>query len=66
MEKLKENKGHLFGAIVGMVLAYGLSDYLLSDIKPTGAIYKIGYAMIVYVLLQGSIFIGERYIDKKK
>jgi len=66
MNNLKNNKGQFAAAILGVIISYFFSGYWLSDVKPTGAFYKILYIVIICVLIQGSALIGEKYIDKKK
>lgn len=66
MDNLKKNKGQLIAAVLGILISYLFSIYWLSDVKPTGALYKVLYIVIICILIQGSACIGEKYIDKKK
>ena len=66
MSNLKNNMGQSIGTIFGIIISYFFSSYLLADVKPTGGIYKFGFAIIIYILIQGSACIGEKYLNKKK
>lgn len=66
MDNLKNNKGQLIGAVLGIAIAYFFGNYWFSDVKPTGILYKFLYALIIYILIQGSALIGGKYIDKKQ
>lgn len=66
MENLKKNIGQLICAVLGIAIAYIFGTYWFSDIKPTGILYKVLYAVIVFILIQGSALIGAKYIDRRK
>jgi hypothetical protein len=64
IDNLKKNKGQLIGAVLGVSVVYFFGTYWFSDTKPTGISYKLFYAVIVYILIEGSILIGAKYIDR--
>ena len=66
MTNLKENKGKAIAGGLGLILFCFFSRYWFSGIKPAGATANAMYLIISFVLLQGSVCLGEKYIDKKK
>jgi hypothetical protein len=66
MNHLKENKGRAIAGSLGVILFYFFSRYWFSGIKPEGIMGNAVYLLTSVVLIQGSVCLGEKYIDKKK
>jgi len=66
MSNLKENKGRSIAGGFGVILFYFFSRYWFSGIKPEGIMGNGMYLIISFVLIQGSVCLGEKYIDKNK